>query len=63
MSKIKKVIIEELDCVGMILNEFEMIPSQKDKKGRSRIFIRTEDKILGNLKIYDDGNIEFVKND
>ena len=57
----EKIIIEHVDCVGITLDKFEIIPSEKEMIGRSRVFIRTQQgKILGYFKIYDDETIEFV---
>ena len=57
----KKIIIEHVDCVGITLGKFEVIPSKKGMTGRSRILIRTQEgEVLGYFKIYDDETIEFV---
>ena len=56
-----KITIELVDPVGVTLNKFEMEPSEKDKIGRSRVIIRTEGKVLGLFKVYDDNDIEFEK--
>ena len=57
----EKIIIEHVDCVGITLNEFEVIPSEKEMIGRSRIIIRTQEgKALGYFKVYDDETIEFI---
>lgn len=66
---IKKVIIEELDCVGISLNKFEMETTLKNGTqpgyspiAKSRVWITTEDgKPLGYFKVFDDGDIEFHK--
>jgi hypothetical protein len=57
----KKVIVKEIDCVGIELNKFEMIPSKKNTKSRSRVYIIFDDKMLGYFKVYEDGDVEFIK--
>jgi hypothetical protein len=58
----EKIIIEHVDCVGITLDKFEVIPSEKEMTGRSRIIIRTQEgKLLGYFKVYDDETIEFSK--
>lgn len=57
----QKMFVEEIDCVGVSLNKFQIIPSNKDGISRSRVFVRTQDeKILGYFKVYDNETIEFV---
>jgi hypothetical protein len=58
-----KIFIEEVNSVGITLNKFEVIPSSKEGKSRSRIYIYSEQKILGCLKIYDDETVKFTPND
>ena len=56
-----KVEIIEIDCVGIELNRFEMIATKKDGKVSSRVFITLDDNIIGYFKVYEDGDIELIK--
>lgn len=56
-----KVKITEVDCTGVELNTFDIIPSKKNMIGRSRIFITFDEKVIGYFKVYEDGDIEFHK--
>lgn len=56
----KKFFIRERDATGVVINEFEIMPSKKDKIGISRIIVETDDEALLTFKIYDDGCIEIL---
>jgi len=62
-NKIEKVIIAELDCYGISLNEFEMRTSKKEYMGKNRLLIIANNKPLAYIQIFDDGDIEFYKYD
>ncbi len=60
----KKIYIREYDAAGVVINQFEVIPSEKNKTGRSRIYVETDDenydRILG-FKLYDDYSLEILE--
>ena len=60
----KKIYIREYDATGVVINQFEVIPSEKNKTGRSRIYVETDDenydRILG-FKLYDDYSLEILE--
>ena len=57
-----KITIEHIDFAGVVLNKFELVPSEKDKTGRSRVFVRGKNgDILAVLKVFDDESIEFYR--
>lgn len=57
----KKIFIREYDATGVVINEFEVIPSEKNKTGRSRIYVETDDEIIFGFKLYDDNSLEILE--
>lgn len=59
----KKATILEVDCTGVELNSFTMETSSSEEGAlsKSKILIIGDSKILGYVKVFDDGNIELVK--
>ena len=56
-------LIEEIDCVGISLNKFKIIPTSKNGMTRSRVYISSPaGKLLGYFKVFDDETIEFHHN-
>ena len=56
-----KIFIREYDATGIIINEFEIIPSEKNKTGRSRIVVGTDDEKILSFKLYTDNSFEILK--
>jgi len=57
----KKIFIREYDAIGLIINQFKIIPSEKDKIGRSRIYVETDDDIILGFKLYTDNSLEIFE--
>lgn len=56
--------ITEIDATGIVINEFNVIPSEKNKTGRSRIHVSSDGgQNLMAFKLYDDNTIEILSMD
>lgn len=57
----KKIFIRERDATSVVINEFEIIPSEKNRIGRSRLSVESEDERLLGFKVYNDNTIEIIE--
>lgn len=56
----EKMYVWEYDFTGTIINEFEIVPSEKSKIGKSRIYVESgKDRLFG-FKVYVVKEIEIL---